>query len=102
MAHMPRYSVMVDDNFHYMDATERREHGTYDTLEEALAVCRAIVEQSLINGYRPGMTADALYSGYVAFGDDPFIVVAGGSDDGIKFSAWTYAKARCEEICKEP
>ena len=89
---MPRYRVMVDDNFHYMDENERYEHGTYDTMDEALAVCRAIVEQSLKHGYAPGMTAEALYEGYVAFGDDPFIIVIDGTDERAKFSAWTYAK----------
>ncbi len=96
---MPRYRVMVDDNFHYMDENERYEHGTYDTMDEALAVCRAIVEQSLKHGYTPGMTAEALYEGYVAFGDDPFIIVIDGTDERAKFSAWTYAKERSEAIC---
>jgi hypothetical protein len=100
-APMPRYKVMVDDNFHYQDPDERREHGVYDTLEEALAVCRSLVDQSLKEGYRPNISAEALYDHYTSFGDDPFVVVIDGVDDRATFSAWTYAKGRCREICEE-
>jgi hypothetical protein len=31
---MPRYKVVVDDNFHYQDPDERREQGVYETVEE--------------------------------------------------------------------
>ncbi len=90
---------MVDDNYHYMDEDERHEHGTYGTVEEALAVCRDIFNRSLMHAYKPGMTAQALYEGYVGFGNDPFIVVIDGADGNAKFSAWDYAKERCEAIC---
>lgn len=98
---MPRYKVMVDDNFHYMDSDERSEDGTYETVEEAIAACRGIVDRSLEGGYEPGISAEALYRGYVGFGDDPFIVVLDGTDDNAKFSAWSYAKERCHAICGE-
>jgi hypothetical protein len=96
---MPRYRVMVDDNFHYGDADERREHGTYETLEDALAACRGIVDRSLAEEYRAGISAEALYDRYVSFGDDPFIVAFDGVDDKAAFSAWSYAKERCRTIC---
>ena len=96
---MPRYKVMVDDNFHYQDPGERREHGTFASLEEAIAACRAIVDRSLSEGYRAGISAKALYEGYVSFGDDPFIVVVGGTDTNANFSAWRYAKERCAVLC---
>jgi hypothetical protein len=96
---MPRYRVMVDDNFHYQDVDERWEQGTYETLEEALAACRAIVDQSLKEEYKPGMSAEALYGRYTSFGADPFIVVLDGADDSATFSAWSYAKERCGIIC---
>lgn len=95
---MPRYTVTVDDNFHYQEG-DQREQGTYDTLEQAIAVCRAIVDKSLAEEYRPGISAEALYDRYVSFGDDPFIVVIEGVDDGAEFSAWSYAKERCRAIC---
>lgn len=96
---MPRYRILVDDNFHYQEEDARREHGVFDTRDEALAECRALVEQSLAAAYRPGMTAEQLYDAYVGFGDDPFIVIIDGRDDQAKFSAWTYAKERCAAIC---
>jgi hypothetical protein len=89
---MPRYKVMIDDNFHYMDEDERTEYRTFDTLEEALAACRAITEKSVRHVAEPGMSADALYEKYQHFGSDPFIIVMDGKDDRAKFSAWDYAK----------
>jgi hypothetical protein len=92
---------MVDDNFHYQDSDERREQGTYETAEEALSACRALVDQSLQEEYRSGISAEALYDRYVSFGDDPFIVVLDGADDSAIFSGWSYAKERCRAICGE-
>jgi hypothetical protein len=59
-APMPRYRVMVDDDFHYQDLDERREQGTYKSVDEALTVCLEIVDQSLQEEYRPGISAEAL------------------------------------------
>jgi hypothetical protein len=98
---MPRYRVMVDDNFHYQDSDERWEQGTYETLEEALTACRGLVDQFLKKAHKPGTSAEALYSHYTSFGDDPFIVVIDDADDRAKFSAWTYAKERCRVICED-
>jgi hypothetical protein len=96
---MPRYKVLVDDNFHYQDADERREAGTYESLEEALAACRAIVDRSLAEEHRPGITAEALFDRYRSFGEDPFITVLDGADEAATFSAWDYAKERCRALC---
>jgi len=101
-APMPRYRVMVDENFHYQDVDERREQGIYKSVDEALAVCRGIVDQSLQEEYRPGISAEALYGRYTSFGDDPFIEVLDGADDRAMFSAWSYAKEHCRVICGEP
>ena len=98
---MPRYKVMVDSNFHYHDMEERWEKGVYDTRQEALAVCHELVDQSLKEVFKPGMSAEVLYDSYTSFGDDPFIIVLDGVDDSAKFSAWTYAKERCRVMCGE-
>jgi hypothetical protein len=98
---MPRYKVMVDDNFHYMEEEDRREQGVYETLEQAIAVCRGIVDRSLAGEHTPGMSAEDLYNRYVGFGDDPFIVVLDGADESAKFSAWSYAKERCRVMCEK-
>ncbi len=98
---MPRYQVMVDDNFHYQDPEERREQGVYATLEEAIAACREIVDRSLAEEHRPGASAEALLDRYASFGDDPFIVVLDGLDARAAFSAWRYAEERARAICAE-
>jgi hypothetical protein len=94
---MSNYRVMVDDNFHYMDKDERAEAGTFVTADEAVAVCRGIVDDSLSHLLAPGMTANTLLAQYRLFGDDPFIVATGDSQPA-KFSAWDYAEARAAEI----
>ena len=88
------YTVYIDDNFHYMDEDARIKHGEYSTLPEAVQACEAIVDACLTRAYEPGMSAHKLYEGYVAAGDDPFI-----AGPGANFSAWTYARQRCEALC---
>lgn len=92
------FKVCIDDNFHYMDASERTTHGAYATAEEAIEACKAIVRESVQSGYKPGMSAKALFSYYTSFGDDPFVLSSGGK---INFSAWDYARQLCHEICGE-
>src|SRR3989344_4643828 len=90
------FKVYVDDNFHYMDESERYEQGEYETYDEAVAVCKKIVDEYLISAHKDQMTADELYESYKSFGEDPFIVPA---DEKTRFSAWKYAKERCKELC---
>lgn len=92
------YQVLIDDNFHYQDETERVKHGVFATSEEAIAVCRAIVDGYLSDAFKPGMTADALFESYASFGDDPFIVTDNPAAMPVKFSAWDYARQRCSEM----
>jgi hypothetical protein len=33
------YQVLIDDNFHYQDESERVKHGVFATSEEAVAAC---------------------------------------------------------------
>jgi hypothetical protein len=96
MAQMATYTVFIDDNFHYMDKEARVRHGEFETLEAAVAACRAIVDGCLETNYEPGMSAEALYSAYKMFGEDPWVSGSGN----VGFSAWTYAKERCGEVCK--
>lgn len=90
-----KYQVFVDDNFHYMNEDERYLKGEYDTLEEAISVAKAIVDECLEKGKDSFDNADDLHANYRGFGEDPFIMGAGG---GVPFSAWKYARERCEEI----
>ncbi|MBW3538452.1 hypothetical protein KY386_03085 [Candidatus Parcubacteria bacterium] len=95
-----KYKVMVDDNYHYMDESERYQAGAYSSVDEAVKECRRIVDEFLESTYKPGMTAKELYQSYTGFGDDPFIVPTHPSKaaEFFEFSAWDYAKERCDKI----
>ena len=97
----PRYKVMVDDNFHYQHDDDRWEKGIYKSLAQAISACCELVNKSLEEMYRTGMSAQGLYDLYVRFGDDPFIVVLDGTDERAEFSAWNYAKERSRVICQQ-
>jgi hypothetical protein len=92
------YLLYVDDNFHYTDDEERYLKGTFETADAALAEARRIVDEFLVDAYKPGMSAADLFRSYVGFGEDPFIDHSGDVQQ-VKFSAWDYAKERCEVIC---
>jgi len=92
------YKLFVDDNFHYMDEDERYLSGTFDTAEAAVVKAKHIVDDFLSSAYKPGMSAAELYHSYVGFGEDPFIICEGGVPE-VKFSAWDYARERCDVIC---
>jgi hypothetical protein len=92
-----RFEVYVDDNFHYQDESERYKYGEYDTYDEAVKVCKEIVDGELLHVYKKGISAAELYYSYTSFGEDPFIRP---SAQGQRFSAWEYARQRCGEICR--
>src|ERR1051325_7406033 len=91
------YTVVVYDNFHYMDENECFEHGTYASAQEALIAAKRIVDAFLEDEYRPGMNATDLLDQYKSFGDDPAIKSSSGKH--VDLSAWRYAERRCAEIC---
>jgi hypothetical protein len=95
---MPPYKVVVDDNFHYMEEEERRELGTFPTLDEAVAACRKLVDEALLDEYKPAITAAELYDRYLSFGDDPSIVAPAGTAEGVLFSAHGYAQGRAKAL----
>ena len=91
------YKVFVDDNFNYMDESERYGSGEYESYDVAVTACKAIVDEFIAENYSEGMSADDLNTAYVMFGEDPFIRP---EPEGVHFSARDYAKQRCSEICK--
>jgi hypothetical protein len=93
------YKVLIDDNYHFMDESERIQHGVFATADEAIAACKRIVDECLKPMLQPGMTAMALYEQYKGFGDDPFIMAVDPNDAPLTFSAWQYAKEGCEVLC---
>lgn len=90
------WTVYVDDNFHYMDEDERYRLGTFNSLDEAEAACRKIVDQFLQDN--SAETAEELYQSYVMFGEDPWIAGQHSGSDTPAFSAWNYAQKRCKEL----
>ena len=95
---MPRFRVLINDNAHYMDESERSEDGVFASADEAIAACKAIVDDELNTMWKPGTTANELYELYIAFGPDPFVVPLNPKDPEVEFSAWTYAKEQCQEL----
>jgi hypothetical protein len=76
-----------------MDPEERYELGVFSTLEEAVEVCKRMVNKQLANWARRDITAKELYKLYVSFGDDPYVV-----PDPTGFSGWDYARERSQAL----
>jgi len=89
------YRVFVDDNYHYVDETERYELGEFGSCERAVAACKRIVDEFMLTCDLENPTPDHLWAQYTSFGEDPFIAT---TDPNCKFSAWDYARQRCAEI----
>jgi hypothetical protein len=94
---MSAYKVMVDDNFHSVQSDEPWEYGTFGSAEEALAACRRLVDEALLDEYRDGASAGQLFVRYTSFSDEPFIVALDGAE-AVDFSAKTFAQQRAEEL----
>lgn len=95
---MAKYTVFVDDNYHYMDESERYKAGEYDTAEEAIAKCKEIVDSFFNDKELLKQDYDGLVTSYVMFGEDPFII---SEDKSCKFSARDYARQKAEELAKK-
>jgi hypothetical protein len=92
------YSVVVADNFHYMDPDEIYTLGEYSDAGAALEAARRIVNEYLESVYREGMSAGELWGSYQCFGEDPVIVAHG--EDKVEFSGWGCARERCAQMCQ--
>lgn len=92
---MPKYTVYVDDNFHFMDESERYKLGEFDTYDAAIAACKKIVDEFFEPTKDDKLTFKELWDGYTGFGEDPFITP---EDEECHFSAWDYAKQKCYEL----
>lgn len=99
--HMPegnkKYDVLIDDNFHYGTGDTPILGGSYNSYAKAVRKAKRIVDSSLAEHYKKGMSEADLCKQYTFFGDDPYVV----PDDGDpSFSARTYARERYPVICK--
>ncbi len=90
------YTVFVDDNFHYMDESERYKLGEFEDCASAVAACKQIVDEFL--NTCDAKTDAELYHLYVTFGEDPWI---SSTDSECEFSAWNYARERAKEIVQK-
>lgn len=85
---MKPYIVYIDDNFHYMDESERIKIGDYDDCQSAIVVCKTMGDKFLA-GCDSNCTADEMFKHYTSCGEDPWIA---SKNQDCKFSAWDYAK----------
>lgn len=91
-----KYQIINYDNGRYMDEEGRWNGPEFDDALDALDHARSVVNEDLSSLKTDGMTADELYTQYTMFGTEPQIVSSG---EEVFFSAWEYAKRRCEELC---
>ena len=62
------YTVYVDDNYNYMDESSRYRIGEFQTYQAAVAAAKKLVDAFLLEHYKPGTTAEELFSGYRGYG----------------------------------
>jgi hypothetical protein len=87
----------VDDNFDLPPDAGRYKQSDFATLEEAVAACKRLVDGFLKVEISSDKTAAERYEEYTHFGPDPFIVTDDPGAGNPPFSAWSYAKERCQE-----
>ena len=87
-----KFKVFVDDHFNYQNEEQRYEYGEYETIEEAVAACKKIVDRSL-NNLLKSCALEELKDKYFSFGEDPFI-------EGGDFSASAYAEEKIKSLSK--
>ncbi len=90
------YSVYVDDNYSLPPDEERYKLGDFATFEKAVAACKRLVDEFLKIEVLSDKALAKRYEDYTHFGPDPFIVTDAPADLHPPFSAWSYAKERCQ------
>ena len=89
------FRVIVDDNYHHANESDRYTVGSYASLEEALDKCKEITVKSLEHFYEEGITPEKLSAQWAMFGEDPYIFTGKGS---VPFSARKFVTT---ELCKK-
>ena len=90
------FTVLIDDNYHFMDEDERATGPSFATYGEAVSWCQTFLERHLEELAKPGMSAADLIAGYRSFGDDPWITP---EPEGTHFSAWDFVEEIAERVC---
>jgi hypothetical protein len=91
------YRVFVEDNSQYMQSGTHDPVGSFPTADAATVAARKIVDTYLMATHASGMTSQKLFETFKTNGPDPFITTE--SKERVEFSAWAYAKRRCDEVC---
>jgi hypothetical protein len=91
------YTVFVDDNFHYMDESERYKLGEFADCASAVAACKKIVDE-FFETCNLNNTDGEIFKQYTFFGEDPWI---SSQDSECKFSAWNYARERAKALAQK-
>ena len=92
----PSWTVFVDDNFHFLDETERCTLGTFDKYDQALSACQKKVDDFLNDS--SATNAEDLLASFSSFGESPRLSGPTPEGETLRFSAWNYARERCAEI----
>jgi hypothetical protein len=93
---MGKWTVYVDDNYHYMDDDERYVLGSFNSYDEALATCQKVIDEFL--EANDAKSAQELFESYLSFGEDPWIKGPHPFPERPPFSAREYARQRCFEL----
>jgi len=94
------FFLRIHDNFHYMDESQVYDYGNFKTFEEAETKAKTMVEDFLIDVWKPGMHPDELSALFSMYGDTPLI----GSipmHDYENFSAREYVSSRKHALCEQ-
>ena len=92
-----KYSVRIQENSDYDGESWPAAGADHDSYAKAVDTVKRIVDRSLAELYKEGMSADVLYDNYTRWGEEAYIVPG---DVDPSFSAWSYAQERCPVICK--
>ena len=87
----PPFRVWVDDN--YNPGPENRIfHDDFQTLEQAVNACQAIVDKDIREMIRRELPVSQMLDAYHRGGRDPFV------ERSLAFSAWNYAEQRINAL----
>ena len=90
-----KFDVKISNHGRYMD-DESRASISFNSEKEAIDECKEIVDESIFELHKTGMSPEELFSMYTQFGDDPYVICG---EKKIEFSSFDYAKIKCTEIC---
>lgn len=90
------YLVESYDNFHVGDeGGEWMTHGSFTTVEAAVACARSVIDDWIKEHYKPGMTAEGLRNRFRVYG---YVTVVRGADGA--FDAYKYLDERLRDFLR--